>query len=83
MSTGDQGDAQKPKTYTFAQVCKMTGKSKSTLVRWEERGIFPPPKRRASTKARIFTDEHVQKIREYDAREEDPPARPASKGGKR
>ena len=74
MPTSDQGDAQKPKTYTFGQVCEMTGKSKYTLVRWEKRGIFPRPKRRASTKARIFTDEHVQKIKEYDTREEDPPA---------
>jgi DNA-binding transcriptional MerR regulator len=54
----------------------MTGLSTSTLVRWENAGIIPRPKRRVRTKARIYTDEIIKRIIEYRDRVEDPPARP-------
>lgn len=60
--------------YQMKEVIEKTKVSKSTLVIWELRGVFPRPKRRARTKARIYTDEHIQKIIEYRDRVEEPPA---------
>ena len=65
--------------YQMKEVIEKTKVSKSTLVRWEQKGIFPKPRRRARTKARIYTDEHIQKITEYRDRTEEPPADHPSK----
>ncbi len=69
--------------YTTKQVIDKTGVSKSTLVRWEKAGVFPKPKRRARTKARIWTDEHIQKIVAYRDKEEEPPPEPEAPRPKR
>ena len=60
----------------MSQVVEKTNLSKSTLVRWEDRGIIPRPKRKVRTKARIYTDEIVKKIIEYRDLEEEPPSPP-------
>jgi len=62
--------------YTMSQVVKKTNLSKSTLVRWENNGLIPRPKRKVRTKARVYTDEIVKKIIEYRDLEEDPPSKP-------
>jgi DNA-binding transcriptional MerR regulator len=56
--------------------------SVSTLIRWEDAGVFPPPQRRTRNKARVWTDEHLQKIKEYRDRTEAPPE-PKKKAKKR
>ena len=60
----------------MSQVVKKTNLSKSTLVRWENNGLIPRPKRKVRTKARVYTDEIVKKIIEYRDLEEDPPSKP-------
>ena len=73
-----------PSEYTMKEVEGKTGLSKSTIVRWEEAGVFPKPKRRARNKARIFTDEHVQKILDHKNAVEEPPEKPAkAKAGRK
>jgi DNA-binding transcriptional MerR regulator len=62
--------------YTMSQVVEKTNLSKSTLVRWEDRGIIPQPKRKVRTKARVYTDEIIKKIIEYRDLEEEPPSKP-------
>ena len=62
--------------YTWKEVCQKTGISKSTIVRWEEKEYVPRPKRLASNKARIWTDEILQKIIDFRDREEEPPSKP-------
>lgn len=57
----------------MSEVVEKTKLSKSTLVRWEERGIIPRPKRKVRTKARIYTDEIIKKIIEYRDLVEEPP----------
>jgi DNA-binding transcriptional MerR regulator len=70
--------------YTMSEVVEKTKLSKSTLVRWEERGIIPRPKRKVRTKARIYTDEIINKIIEYrDLVEEPPPKSVKSKTKKK
>jgi len=60
----------------MSQVVEKTNLSKSTLVRWEDRGIIPRPKRKVRTKARVYTDEIIKKIIEYRDLEEEPPSKP-------
>ena len=60
----------------MSEVVEKTKLSKSTLVRWEDSGIIPSPKRKVRTKARIYTDEIIRKIIEYRDLTEDPPAKP-------
>ena len=62
--------------YTMSEAVEKTKLSKSTLVRWEDSGIIPRPKRKVRTKARIYTDEIIRKIIEYRDLVEDPPAKP-------
>ena len=64
--------------YTSKQLLdelKKTGQrlSISTLIRWEESGVFPKPLRRTRNKARIWTDEHLAKIKEHRDKVEAPP----------
>lgn len=59
--------------YTTLEVMKATRLSKSTLVRWEKDGVFPKPKRLARTRARIWTQEHVDRILAEKNRVEDEP----------
>jgi len=62
--------------YTMSEVVEKTDLSKSTLVRWEDKGIIPAPKRRVRTNARIYTDEIVRKIIEWRDLESEAPLKP-------
>lgn len=80
MVASEEGQAR---TYTMKEVVELTGKSISTLVKWEERGVFPHPKRRATTNARIFTQEHVDKIIAHrDAVKEPEPSKKRARKGR-
>ncbi len=69
------------KEYTTGELVKKLkesgGPSLSTLMRWEEDGVFPAPLRRKRNKARIWTDDHLEKIIAYrDATEPPEPKTP-------
>lgn len=51
--------------YTLTQVAEMVSIHKQTIYRWEKAGRIPQVKRLARTKERIYTDEDVEKIKEY------------------
>jgi excisionase family DNA binding protein len=51
--------------YTLTQVAEMVSIHKQTIYRWEKAGRIPQVKRLARTKERIYTDEDVDKIKEY------------------
>lgn len=62
-----------PNEYTTKQVIETTKVSKSTLIRWEKKRVFPKPKRRTRTNARIYTDAHIAKILEWRDSTHEPP----------
>lgn len=55
------------KTYSTAQVARMIGVHKQTLLRWLYAGSIPEPKRYSSSGVdfRIWTDRDVERIRRY------------------
>lgn len=71
---GNNGTGKKK--YGWKDVQQQTGVSKSTLVRWEEKGYIPRPKRRASNRARMFDDEYISRAKEYNERVIEPPSPP-------
>jgi DNA-binding transcriptional MerR regulator len=49
--------------YTILDVVRRTGVSRATILRWERRGIpTPKPRRRARTRARLYSDELIAQI---------------------
>ena len=59
--------------YTNGQAAKMLGTTKESLYRWEKRKKdgdpryqdFPVPPRVAHSNHRYYTDEHINRIREW------------------
>ena len=64
------------KKHSWKDVERLTGVSKSTLVRWEQKGCIPQPKRRASNRARMFDDEYISRAKEYNEKVVEPPSPP-------
>lgn len=50
--------------FEHADAAKMIGVTKNTLFRWEKLGFIEPPLRDRN-KHRIFTTEHIEKIKQY------------------
>ena len=51
------------KLFTIEEVAKKLGISKQTLLRYEKRGIFPPPRRNLVNHWREYTDKDVKKLK--------------------
>lgn len=58
--------------YTRAEVCKILNIGKTTLFRWEAKGLTPQPKRLMRNKQCMYNDAHIQLIREFMAKEYTP-----------
>jgi hypothetical protein len=51
--------------YTRKQVAEMLGTSQTSICRWEKKGVVRPPVRHVASGQLIYTEEHVQELREY------------------
>lgn len=51
------------KLFTAEEVAKKLGISKQTLLRYEKKGIFPPPRRNLVNRWREYTDKDVNKLK--------------------
>jgi len=51
------------KIFTIEEVAKKLGISKQTLLRYEKKGIFPPPRRNLVNRWREYTDKDVNKLK--------------------
>lgn len=58
------------KYYTAAEVARFLGISKQTLIRYEEKGIFPKPRRNAVNRWREYTGSDIEKLRKIIGRGE-------------
>jgi len=66
--------------YTMKEVMEQTGiKSKGTLVRLEAKGVIPKPKRRARDDARLYTQDHIDKLTDYWTGTKEPSEEPPKK----
>ena len=61
--------------YTRKEVAKKVGKSPNTIYRWEKEGKTPAPRRVHHNRQCVYTDELVEEIQKFIAREDDPPVR--------
>lgn len=59
--------------YNRRGAAKVLGVSHNTLRRWEDKGYIDPPKRFIHSKECFYTDEHIQKIRDFMAQERNVP----------
>jgi DNA-binding transcriptional MerR regulator len=50
------------------EAAKRLGVSKQTLLRYEKKGIFPPPRRNLVNKWREYTESDVQKLMKITGR---------------
>ncbi len=50
------------KFYSAKEVAKLLGISKQTLIRYEQKGVFPQPKRNALNGWREYTQEEIDKL---------------------
>lgn len=53
------------KRYTMLEAAKEVGVDKSTLYRWETKGLITKPKRCARTNARMYTEAEVEAIKQF------------------
>jgi DNA-binding transcriptional MerR regulator len=51
------------KYYNVREVAEILGISKQTLLRYEKKGLFPPPKRNPINKWREYTLKDIQRLR--------------------
>jgi len=51
------------KRYTIEKVAEELGISKSTILRYEKRGIFPRPQRHPINKWRQYSDEDLKRLK--------------------
>jgi len=58
----------KNKYFTAQEVAKVLGVSKQTLIRYEEKGIFPNPRRNVINKWREYTQADVNKLKKIMGR---------------
>ena len=58
--------------YNMKRAAALIGVHKLTLYRWENEGKIPPAKRFARKNERVYTDEDVQRIKEWKDRIIDP-----------
>lgn len=54
---------KKEKYYSVTQTAQILGISKQTLVRYENKRLFPSPKRNALNGWREYTEEDIAKLR--------------------
>jgi len=54
---------EKQKYYSVTQTAQLLGISKQTLIRYENRKLFPNPKRNALNGWREYTEEDIRKLR--------------------
>ena len=64
--------------YNMKRAAALIGVHKLTLYRWEKDGKIPPAKRFARKNERVYTDEDIQRIREWKDRIIDPAELPAA-----
>lgn len=53
------------KVYTRSEVAKLLGVSASTLVRWEKKGVIPPPSRITHNNQCVYTEEMIEIGKKY------------------
>lgn len=51
------------KKYTVQQVANMLGVYRGTVINYEKRGIFPPPRRNPINGYREYTEEDLDNLR--------------------
>ena len=51
------------KKYTVQQVADILGVYRGTVINYEKRGIFPPPKRNPINGYREYTEEDIESLR--------------------
>lgn len=51
--------------YTRKQVAKLLGVSPTSICRWEVKGKTPPPKRQVYNNQLVYTEAHVQLLKEF------------------
>ena len=56
------------KFYSTKEVAKILGISKQTLIRYEQKGIFPKPRRNALNGWREYTKEEIDRLNEIMGR---------------
>ena len=52
------------KYYKLGEVAKILGLSKRTIIRYEQSGIFPPPRRNSINGWREYTLKEIKKMQE-------------------
>lgn len=55
--------------YTRRQVAQMCGVSVTSICRWERKGKIPAPKKLVHNNQLLYTDEHVQLIKDYKSQQ--------------
>lgn len=58
--------------YGMKEAADQLGVHKLTLYRWERQGKIAAPKRFARNNARVYSDEDIEKIRDWKDRTIDP-----------
>jgi hypothetical protein len=54
---------EKVKIFHMAEACKLLGISKGTMLRYEELGVFPSPKRKPVNDYRYYTEKDIDALR--------------------
>lgn len=60
---------EKMKIYTVQEVADILGIYRRTVINYENRGIFPPPKRNPVNNWREYTQEDIQRLKRILHRE--------------
>ena len=56
------------KYYTAREVAKILGISKQTLIKYENKGMFPTPKRNALNRWREYTEKDISVLKQIMGR---------------